>query len=441
MISVEQAVQRCLAAALPLTVETVAVPQAAGRLLTHDVLADCKLPPWDNSAMDGYAVIAADTRAPDQTENAHPQPGCDHDGPAATGGGAELVVVETIPAGGVGRHPVVSGCCARIMTGAPLPAGADAIVMREHVQVLPGDPERVRIAGSAQVGQHIRRAGEELGPGDRVLCAGTTLGPGHLGLLSSLGQATVDVARCPLVAVIATGDELVAPGQPLGPGQIHASNSAALCAWVEQAGGLALDCGLAPDTLAGTKAAFHRALDAGCDLLLSTGGVSVGDFDFVKEALAGVGAEMDFWKVRVKPGKPLAFGRIGGVPAFGLPGNPVSCQVGFLEFVRPVIRKSMGDPHPFLPVLDAVLEDGHHKRKGRAELVRVSLRFDPAGHLFARLTGGQGSGRSGSIARAHGLALLAADAQGVPAGGTVAVQVFDWSFAMRADSGYRWSGG
>lgn len=441
MISVEQALQRCLAAAVPVAVEAVAVAQAAGRLLAHDVLADGKLPPWDNSAMDGYAVIAANTHTRDPAEKDHPQPGCDHDGPVPEAGGAELVVLETIPAGGVGRHRVTSGCCARIMTGAPVPAGADAVVMREHAQVLPGDPERVRIAGSARVGQHIRRAGEEVGPGDRVLCAGTTLGPGHLGLLASLGLATVDVAKRPLVAVVATGDELVAPGQPLGPGQIHASNSAALCAWIEQAGGQALDCGLAPDTLAGTKAVFDRALDAGCNLLVSTGGVSVGDFDFVKEALDQVGAEMDFWKVRVKPGKPLAFGRIGGVPAFGLPGNPVSCQVSFLEFVRPVIRTSLGDPLPFLPVLDAVFEDGHQKRKGRAELVRVTLRFDAAGRLVARRTGGQGSGQSSSIAWAHGLALLAAEEEGVPAGGTVAVQVFDWSFTMRAEAGYRWSGG
>lgn len=432
MLSVEEALQRCLAAAQPVREELVAVPRAAGRVLSREVASQVRLPPWDNSAMDGYAVIAADTSGGEQ-------PSCDAEAHGHTEGQVLLGLLETIPAGGVGSQVVRPGTCSRIMTGAPVPDGADAVVMQEHTEVLAGPPERIRIRGQAKVGQHIRRAGEELSVGDPVLPAGTVLGPGHLGLLASLGLAEVHVARQPLVAVLATGDELVAPGLPLGPGQIHASNTQSLVAWIEAAGARALDCGIAPDTLDGTRAAFRRALDAGCDLLISTGGVSVGDFDFVKEALGDVGAAMDFWKVRIKPGKPLAFGNIGGVPAFGLPGNPVSAQVEFLQFVRPVIRRTLGDPNPFLPVLDATLVDGHRKRQGRAELVRVSLQHDVNGRLLARTTGAQGSGRSSSMALSHGFALLAADGTGADPGSTVAVQVFDWSFTDRADAGYRWA--
>lgn len=432
MLTVEQALDRCLAASLPLRTERIAAAAASGRVLAADIVAPAPLPPWDNSAMDGYAVRSADLA------EGGPAGTCDH--PAADGPGVELQVRETIAAGTVGQHAVRPGSCARIMTGAPLPEGADAVVMREDATVLPGIPERVLLRGGARPGQHVRPRGEELMPGDLVLRAGTTLGPGHVGLLAHLGLDRVEVARRPLVAVVSTGDELVAPGLPLGPGQIHASNGQALCAWIEAAGARALDCGVAPDTLEGTRAAFRRALDAGCDLLLSSGGVSVGDFDFVKEALGGVGAAMDFWKVAVKPGKPLAFGTIGGVPAFGLPGNPVSCQVEFLLFVRPLLRRSMGDPRPFLPVLDATFVEGFRKSAGRAELVRVRLSFDDGGRLVARSTGDQGSSMGSSMAHAHGFALIARDSRGVPPGATVPVQVFDWSFAAGAQAGLRWAG-
>jgi len=436
VLTVEEALARCLAAALPVVSEEVPVAQAAGRVLAAEVLSTVRLPPWDNSAMDGYALRAQDTAGGDQ-------PDCESHGEVERSDHASVLrVIETIAAGGVGTQVVGPGTCARIMTGAPMPAGADAVVMREHTDVLPGEPEQVRIHGQARPGQHLRRAGEELVPGDRVLVAGQTLGPAHLGLLASLGQDRVQVARCPRVAVISTGDELVPPGRPLGPGQIHASNGDALCAWVAQAGAEPVPCGIAGDSLRATRRTFQAALDAGCDLLLSSGGVSVGDFDHVKAAMADVGAEMGFWKVRMKPGKPLAFGVIGGRPCFGLPGNPVSCQVNFLQFVRPVLRRSLGDPHPFLPVLPAVLEDGYSKRPGRAELVRVHLRLelrDGAIQLLARSTGGQGSARSSSMAWAHGLVLLSADGEGAPAGSVVSVQVFDGSFAASAEPGYRWS--
>jgi len=247
------------------------------------------------------------------------------------------------------------------------------------------------------------------------------------------------VARRPRVAILATGDEIVRPGEPLGPGQIWSSNTATLMGMVAEAGGEPIDCGVAPDDLAGTREAFQRALDVTPDLLISTGGVSVGDFDVVRDAMVDVGAEMSFWKVAMKPGKPLAFGVIGGVPAFGLPGNPVSCAVGFLQFVRPVIRRAQGDARPFLAVLEAVLVDPIRKRPGRAELVRVRLEHH-GGRLEAHLSGPQGSGRPTSLARAHGLVLLGAQASSAEVGDRVAVQIFDPSFLSSADADYRWGG-
>ncbi len=415
MLRLEEAVARCMAAALPVRTERVPTAAAAGRVLVEDVRAVGPQPPWDNSAMDGYAVIAADFAE----------------------GRAELDVLETIAAGSVGTVPVRRGTTSRIMTGAPLPEGADAIVIRENSEPLVGRPERVRLVDQPRPGQQVRLGGEELQAGDLVLPAGTTLGPAHVGLCASVGVAELAVARRPRVGVIATGDEIVMPGGTLGPGQIFASNSQAILAWVTAAGGEAIDCGIARDTLQSTKEAFSRALSEGCDFVVSTGGVSVGDFDVVKEAMEGVGAAMDFWKVRVKPGKPLAFGRIGDRPAFGLPGNPVSCQVGFLQFVRPVIRASLGDPNPYLPVVTATLADGHPHRPGRAELVRVRLRVDGGGFVAHR-TGHQGSGRSSSMAQAHGLALVDADSEGVAPGSAIAVQVYDWSFLAGSTPGYRW---
>lgn len=437
MLSVEEALARVLEVDLPRRVEAVPLWEAHGRFLAQELRATMPLPRWDNSAMDGYAVRAADTAA------AAPGGGGDPCGPdgeplaAPTGAGAAILeVVETIAAGQVGERRLGPGQCARIMTGAPVPEGADAVVMREHAELLDGG--RVRIERAARPGQHIRRAGEETREGDLHLAPGHHLDAPSVGLCGAFGLATVAVVAPPRVAILATGDEVVPPGQPLGPGQIYSSNSVALAGLVREAGGLPLDAGIATDDLAGTRAAFRRALELEPDLLLSTGGVSVGDFDVVKEALAEEGADMRFWKVRVKPGKPLAFGVIGGRPAFGLPGNPVSCLVNFLQFVRPVIRRALGDPRPFLPVLQAQLTEGARKKPGRNELLRVSLRWEGA-TLLASPTGSQSSGQVTSLVRGHGFALLSAECTEVPAGGSVAVQVFDPTFAAQAEPGYRWA--
>ncbi|MCB9778267.1 MAG: molybdopterin molybdotransferase MoeA [Alphaproteobacteria bacterium] len=429
MLTIAQALDRCMAVALPVTTESVALDRAVGRVLAADVVATASLPPWDNSAMDGFAVRAADTQGPDGGDD------CDAPAPVGAADGVVLRVLETIAAGAVPTCTVTAGTASRIMTGAPMPPGADAVVMREQSRDLDGD--RVLLSGRAGIGQHVRRQGEEVRPGDVVLRAGTTITPGAVGLCASLGRPTLRVARQPRVAVLSTGDEVVPIDRPLGPGQIWSSNGHALRAWVAEAGALPIDCGIAPDDLDGTRAAFQRALDTAPDFILSTGGVSVGDFDVVKQVMSEARPDgetaIDYWKVRMKPGKPLAFGRIGGVPTFGLPGNPVSCQVGFLQFVRPVLRRSLGLARPFLPVRPAVLTHDQRKRPGRAELVRVTLRFGADG-LLATPTGSQGSGQSSSMAMAHGLVLLPADGEGALAGATVAVQVFRWDFGDGADS-------
>jgi molybdopterin molybdotransferase len=243
----------------------------------------------------------------------------------------------------------------------------------------------------------------------------------------------VRVSVRPRVGILSTGDELVEPGGALGPGQIHSSNGHALAALVREAGGVPVDLGNAPDDPVAIGAAFRAALR--CDLVVSTGGVSVGDYDHVKGVLKDLGLTMDFWRVAMKPGKPLAYGVLGGTPVFGLPGNPVSCMVNFYQFVRPVLRTMLGDPTPYLPVIQAEMVGRSRRRPGRAEFVRVRL-FRDGDTVRAEVAGHQGSAGVLSMADAHGFALLPEAATEVA--GTVAVQVFDPGFLAGAEASYRW---
>jgi molybdopterin molybdotransferase len=277
--------------------------------------------------------------------------------------------------------------------------------------------------------------GEDVSAGDIVVNEGCSLTPAAVGLCAAVGRAHVLVARRPRVGLISTGDEIVPPGQPLGPGQIYSSNTHALAGLVLSAGAIPVDCGIAPDRVSETRAAFTKASE--CDLIISTGGVSVGDFDVVRQAMHELGAQMQFWKVRIKPGKPLAFGVIGGTPAFGLPGNPVSCQVGFLQFVRPWLRMAMGDPSPFLPVVQATLAQPVFKRAGRAELSRVVLHHKGDG-WEATLAGTQGSGNQVSMVSANGLMLLSEETTQLQKGTIVSVQVFEHALSAQTDPGYPW---
>jgi molybdopterin molybdotransferase len=409
VISIAEAQAHILGTVPAVRPEQLPLHLAYGRVLASPVASGVDVPPWDNSAMDGYAVRAEDTAAPPTT----------------------LALLETVGAGAVATTVVGPGTAVAVMTGAPVPPGADAVVMLEDT-----DRSRsgtVRIEQRARVGQHVRRAGEDVRRGDNVLTAGEVLGPAAVGLLGSLGQESVLVARQPRIALLGTGDEIVRPGTPLRPGQIWSSNHLSLRGWVLEAGGVPVDCGIAPDTVDATvRALRNAALDA--DAVVTTGGVSVGHFDVVKEAFALLGAPIGFWRVNMKPGKPLAFGALAasGPVLFGLPGNPVSCVVNFLQFVRPWIRRALGDPRPFLPVVTATLQDDLRDGPGRARLFRVSLTEAPDGTVTARSTGSQSSGVLTSLVRGHGLCVVAPEDPAPVAGQRVSVQVFDPGFRARA---------
>ncbi|WP_309639741.1 gephyrin-like molybdotransferase Glp [Methylibium sp.] len=323
MLSLEQALERLLAAT-PALAETQSLStfDALGRVLAVDVVSTLDVPPADNSSMDGYAVRAADV--------------------AAAAGGV-LPVTQRIAAGQIGA-PLQAGTAARIFTGAPVPAGADAVVMQEQCEAVDGG---VRIAGVPSAGQWIRRRGEDVRRASLVLARGSRLSPQALGLAASVGAATLEVVRRPKVALFSTGDELVMPGEPLQPGAIYNSNRYTLRALLQALGCEVVDLGIVPDRLDATRDALRRAA-ADCDLILTSGGVSVGEEDHLKPAVQAEG-RLDLWQIAIKPGKPLAFGEVrragGGRALFiGLPGNPVSSFVTFLLAVRPVLLALQGVP-------------------------------------------------------------------------------------------------
>ncbi|QKZ07640.1 gephyrin-like molybdotransferase Glp [Pseudomonas eucalypticola] len=311
----EQALERLLALAdqAPLEgTERVALADADGRVLAQALVSTLDLPPWSNSAMDGYALRLADWA------------------------GEPLVVSQRIQAGQA-PLPLAAGTCARIFTGAPVPAGADCVEMQENAEVL--SDGRVRFTERLSLNQNIRPQGQETRIGEQVLPAGTRLGPIELGLAASLGHATLEVVRKPRVAVLSTGDELVDPGQPLGPGQIYNSNRRLLVSWLQRLGCEVIDAGILPDDLAKTRARLAELGQA--DLILSTGGVSVGEADFLGVALREEG-ELALWKLAIKPGKPLTFGHFRGTAVIGLPGNPASTLVTFALLARPYLLRRLG---------------------------------------------------------------------------------------------------
>jgi molybdopterin molybdotransferase len=389
MLSVAQAKQRIRQALPAPAFEAVSIDEAGGRFVASEVVSGRALPPWDNSAMDGFAVRAA------ELPGTRPVAGT-----SAAGDRPDAV----LPAGAV----------LRIMTGAPVPRGADAVVMREEVD---DRGEQAVFAGGARAGQHIRRAGEDVAVGAAVVAAGARLGPGEIGILAAIGCARIEVARRPRVAILSTGDELVDVGVEPGPGQIVNSNAYALAAQIREAGGEPLHRGVAPDRREAIVTAVREALEA-ADALVTCGGVSVGDYDFVKEAMDEVGVALDFWKVAMKPGKPLAFGVTGdGKPVFGLPGNPVSAMVVFELFARPSLLAMQGARHPERPVTPVVLERGYRKEPGRAHYVRAVLRRD-GDRLLATPHPKQGSGMLSSMVGIDALVEIAAEAGDLAPGTT-----------------------
>ena len=394
MIPLEEARAYILDVCPPLPPRSVPLLEAAGCVLAEDVVAGEDVPPFANTAMDGYALRAADTVGPP----------------------VRLEVVGTLAAGAAPTTEVRPGQAVRIMTGAPIPPGADAVVMVERTQSENLDATVV-VEVEAAPGQHVREAGEDLRAGDPVFEAGTVLSPGHVGVLASLGRETVEVVPRARVGVLSTGDELVAGGGLLRPGQIRDSNRPTLLALVAAAGCEAVDLGLVGDDEDALVAAIEGGV-ATCDALVTSGGVSVGDFDYVKAVLDRLG-EMNWWQVAIRPAKPLAFGMIGSTPVFGLPGNPVSSMVSFELFARPALRQMMGHAVLDRPRVTAVADEALGRRPdGKLHLARVVATTGEDGRWHIRSSGGQASHLLHAMARANALALVP-DGDGVAAGETV----------------------
>jgi len=350
MIDYADALRRVVAKAKPLPAESVRLTASLGRTLAQSVRARAPIPPFSKATMDGYAVRAADTR------------------PEAAGRAAELVVIEDLPAGRISRRAINPGQAVRIMTGAPLPKGADAVVMVEDTAKA---RDRVKIFRAVSPGDNIGRAGEDLEKGDLILEKGDLIGPAEVGMLAALGLASVRVVRRPRLAVIATGDEIVEPGQKAGPGCIWNSNGYSLLSLAIQAGTEASYLGIARDKTSQLRQKIQKARAS--DILVVSGGVSVGDYDLVKEELRGLGVRPVFWQLRIKPGKPTFFGIRGRQLVFGLPGNPTSAMVMFHIFVRPAIDRMLGRKRPGLRSARALLEQEIVLKPGRTQFLRGVL--------------------------------------------------------------------
>lgn len=397
MVSVEEASRIILRQVSPLPGEEVALLQAAGRVLFENVRASRNVPPFANSAMDGYAVRWLDVARASATDP------------------VTLSVLEDVPAGYVARRRVTKGNATRIMTGAPVPRGADAIVRVEYTEFI-GD--RVRISRVDGQGSHIRGIGEDIQKGRPILKKGKLLTSADIGLLASVGKSRVRVYRRPTVAIISTGDELLEVDDAPRPGKIVNSNSYTLSAAVQEIGAVPHLLGIVRDKRKSLASAFKRALHY--DVVITSGGVSVGDYDLVKGALLDVGVRMALWRVAQRPGHPFAFGRMGSKPVFGLPGNPVSSAVSFLLYARPALLKMMGYKSYFLPVIHATLEHEIKKTKGLKEFIRCCLREDD-GRSFASSTGTQSSGVLHSLSLAQGLIVCKEEETLLPKGSQVPV--------------------
>lgn len=377
--------------------DPVQVPRsrALGCVLAEPIEASEPVPPFDNTAMDGFAVRAADTVGPPRS----------------------LAVVGTLAAGSAPEVEVGEGQALRIMTGAPMPGGADAIVMVEGTR--PGETEgTVVVEVEVKPGEHLRRAGDDLRAGQVVFPAGTVLGPAHLGVLTSVSAETLVVVPRPRVGVLSTGDELVEGGGSLRLGQIRDSNRPTLLALLQQSGFVPVDLGMARDDPDVLREVFARAVRS-CDAVLTSGGVSVGDFDYTKAVLDELsGHTMTWMQVAIRPAQPFAFGLVEGTPVFGLPGNPVSSSVSFECFARPALRQMAGHGDLERPSIEAIADDGLTRRAdGKLHLLRVVASFEPDGRAHVRSAGGQGSHQLSALAAANALALVP-DGEGVPAGGS-----------------------
>jgi molybdopterin molybdotransferase len=397
MIPVEEAQERVLAEVETIGTERVVFTDALGRVLREDVRANVDVPQGDNTAMDGYAVRAADI--------AHPP--------------VRLRVIEDLPAGTVATKRVEPGTAVRIMTGALMPEGADTVA---HVEITDGGSEVVTVHSSLRAGTNVRKRGEDMHAGDIVLADGTPIGPGEVGVLAGVQRSVVRVARRPTVAILSTGDEIIDVDQPRPVGKVVNSNSYSLAALAREAGALPRMIGIVPDELEATRAAIESALES--DFIISSGGVSVGAYDFVKDALDLLGAETKFWQVAMKPGKPVVLSRVRGRLYFGLPGNPVSCMVSFILFIAPALRKAMGQRGDLLPPIVTTRLAAPVKSRGdRRNYLRVRV-VSRGGALVSEPMGSQGSGVSTSMVQANGLAIVETAVTSLDAGELVPTVLF-----------------
>jgi molybdopterin molybdotransferase len=396
VLSVEGALARILAAVHVLEAERVGLLQAVGRVLAEPVAADRHIPPLTNSAMDGYAVRGVDV--------ADAQPP------------VRLCVVGEVAAGHVPGVTVAEGQAVRIMTGAPVPDGADTVVRFEDTSL---DGDVVAILKAARPGANVRQAGEDVRAGQVVLRPGAVLRPQEIGMLAAVGCMEVAVVRRPRVAILATGDEVVPPDQSPGPGQIRDANSYTVAAQVQACGGVPLILGVVRDREALVRQGMREALQQRADFIITSGGVSVGDFDLVKQVLATEG-EMHFWSLNMKPGRPLAFGIVGGVPLLGLPGNPVAAMISTEMFARPALLRMQGFTDWARPTARARLTQPIARKDGRRHYLRVQLREIESG-CEATLTGDQGSGILNSLVQADGLAVIPEDVDHLDGGAEVEV--------------------
>lgn len=394
MLSYDQAIAQILSAVTPLPTTDVPLLDALGLTLAADVLSPLSLPPFDNSAMDGFAVRFRDVAG---AVPEHPR---------------LLPIVGTVAAGDANSVTLPPGAALRIMTGAPLPLGADTIIPIEDIEI---DGEQVAVRDPGAPGQFVRAAGGDAALGDTLLRRGSTVRPQEIAVAAAMGLRTLPVHRRTRVAIISTGDELLEPGEPLAFGQIYNSNAYALVAQVADAGGEVSLRHLARDTPEALRAAFDAS--AGADIIITSGGVSVGEFDYVKAVWTERGT-LDFWQVAIRPGKPLAFGAWGETRLFGLPGNPVSSLVTFELFVRPALRHMMGRENLFRPAVQATLAEGVQHQTGRRSFLRGAVIESEMG-WSARASVRQGSHQLSALPQSNALLVVPEDVEMLPAGARI----------------------